>query len=221
MLVFALAASVLGAEETGSLSIASTRFPGSSAPRPCARPGRPTGGSSRFSGMSPAMTSGTCTRSTSSAPTPSRITSLSPTSPPREGGPGSRRGRVASRRGENPVPPRLRALPGLLGRREAREGGRRIGGAVLAGRAPTSLTSVEGDLFVRDTNATERALVSDPRAEVFVESFEWSLDGRSIAFVRGGRKPRPSSAAFPTISRSRKWSWCRFAAPIPARSRRP
>lgn len=42
-----------------------------------------------------------------------------------------------------------------------------------------------GDLLVRDldSKAEPRVLAGDPRAEIYLESFDWAPDGRSIAFV--------------------------------------
>ncbi len=116
------------------------------------------------------------------APTPSRITSLSPTSPPREGDPGvvdvlwhPDDGRMLFRRGSE-----LFLVSSAGGPPE------KVADGSQARFSPDGRYLAylrRGDLLLRDADAVERTLVSDPRAEVFVESFEWSLDGESIAFV--------------------------------------
>ena len=116
------------------------------------------------------------------APKPFRLTSLSPTSPPREADPGVVEVvwhpdgvRILFRLGSELF---LVSSGGGTPERVAEGSRARISpdGGYLAYLR-------RGDLFIRDTDAVERALVSDPRAEVFVESFEWSPDGESIAFV--------------------------------------
>jgi dipeptidyl-peptidase-4 len=116
------------------------------------------------------------------APTPFRLTHLSPTSPPREGDPGvadvvwNPEGvRILFRLGSELF---LVSSAGGTPERVA-EGSQ--GRFSPNGRYLAYLR--RGDLFLRESDAIERPLVSDPRPEVFVESFEWSLDGQTIAFV--------------------------------------
>ncbi len=116
------------------------------------------------------------------APTPSRLTSLSPAGPPREGDPG-----VA----DAVWHPDGRKILFRLGSElflVSADGGapQRVAEGSQARFSPNGHHLAylhRGDLLLQDTDFAERTLVSDPRAEVFVESFEWSLDGASIAFV--------------------------------------
>ncbi len=183
MLVFALAASVLGAEETG-LSLdrlySLPRIIGTAPVRPA---WSPDGRKLAFLWNEAGYDFRDVYAIDVAAPTPSRITSLSPTSPPREADPGVVEvvwhpdgGRILFRLGSELF---LVSSGGGKPEKVAEGSEARFS---PDGRYLAYLR--RGDLFVRDTNATERALVSDPRAEVFVESFEWSLDGRSIAFVQ-------------------------------------